>query len=47
MIAHLEAGIDFAEDDVDIPANAATIGLSRGRARTFKGSLTPSLMADF
>ena len=23
IIAHLEAGIDFAEDDVDVPANAA------------------------
>jgi len=32
VIAHLEAGIDFAEDDVDIPANAATSGaLSRPR----------------
>src|SRR6516225_323502 len=24
IIAHLEAGIDFAEDDVDVPADAAT-----------------------
>src|SRR5947207_9884868 len=23
IIAHLEAGIDFAEDDVDVPANGA------------------------
>src|SRR5881296_378595 len=29
IIAHLEAGIDFAEDDVDVPANAAIAELVR------------------
>jgi tRNA modification GTPase len=27
VIAHLEAGIDFAEDDVDVPANASIAGI--------------------
>ena len=28
VIAHLEAGIDFAEDDVDVPANTSVVEAS-------------------